>query len=41
MKKLTTVGVITGQRLAGEPARALMYRVVVAGVLSCVGGLIA
>lgn len=34
-------GVLAGQRLAREPARVLMYRVVVAGVLACVGGLIA
>lgn len=38
---IAVAGVIAGQRLAREPARALMYRVVVAGVLSCVGGLIA
>lgn len=38
---IAVAGVIAGQRLAREPARALMYRVVVAGALSCVGGLIA
>jgi hypothetical protein len=38
---ISVAGVVAGQRLNREPARALMYRVVVAGVLGCVGGLIA
>lgn len=38
---ISVAGVVAGQRLNGEPARAPMYRVVVAGVLGCVGGLIA
>ena len=37
---IAIAGVVAGQRLNREPARALMYRVVVAGVLGCVGGLI-
>jgi len=38
---ISVAGVIAGQRISREPARALMYRVVIAGVLGCVGGLIA